>query len=190
MIPFVRMEEIYALIDHEGYAQNAGNADCYEQNRNVSDRFLGAVMVKMNKVFFEEREQIKKILCIITILFFTGCASGPVLYPNAHLRQVGEDQAQKDVAECEVLADQYVKSDAGIEAAKSTAVGGAGGAVIGGAAGAVTGHLGRGIGIGAAAGAAAGLVQGIIKASEPSPIFKSFMARCLQEKGYEIVGWK
>lgn len=132
----------------------------------------------------------KKILFVIWILFLTGCATGPVLYPNAHLQKVGEAQAHKDVAECEVLTNQYVKSDAGIEAAKSTAIGGAGGAVIGGAAGAVVGHLGRGIGVGAAAGAATGLVQGIIKASEPSPIFKNFMIRCLQEKGYETVGWK
>jgi outer membrane lipoprotein SlyB len=133
----------------------------------------------------------KKISFVFLILFLTSCsATGPVLYPNTHLQKVGEVQAQKDVAACEVQANQYVKSDAGIEAAKSTAIGGAGGAVIGGVAGAVTGNLGQGIGVGAAAGAATGLVQGIIHASEPSPIFKNFMIRCLQEKGYETVGWK
>ena len=132
----------------------------------------------------------KKMLFVISILFLTGCATGPVLYPNAHLKEVGEAQAHKDIGECEALADQYVKSDAGIAAAKSTAIGGAGGAVVGGAVGAVTGNLGGGIGVGAAAGAATGLVHGIIKASEPSPIFKNFMTRCLQEKGYEIIGWE
>ncbi|ABC77387.1 hypothetical protein [Syntrophus aciditrophicus] len=132
----------------------------------------------------------KLIMLVIAILSLTGCATGPVLYPNAHLQMVGEVQARKDIAECEVLADQYVKSDAGIAAARSTAIGGAGGAVIGGAAGAVTGNLGRGIGVGAAAGAATGLVHGIIRASEPSPIFKNFMIRCLQEKGYDVIGWE
>jgi len=132
----------------------------------------------------------KKILFVISILFLTSCATGPVLYPNAHLQQVGEAQAHRDIAECEALADQYVKSDAGIEAAKSTAIGGAGGAVIGGAAGAVTGNLGRGVGVGAATGAATGLVRGIVKASEPTPIFKNFVIRCLQEKGYETLGWE
>lgn len=128
---------------------------------------------------------------LILIILLTGCGStGPVLYPNAHLQRVGEAQAQMDVEECEVRANQYVKSDAGIEAAKSMAIGGAGGAVIGGAAGAVTGNFGRGVGVGAASGAAAGLVQGIIKGSEPSPVFKNFMIRCLQEKGYETIGWK
>ncbi len=132
----------------------------------------------------------KKKLFLILMLFLTGCAGGPVLYPNAYLQKVGEAQAQKDVAACEVLADRYVKSDAGLAAAKSTAIGGAGGAVIGGAAGAVTGNLGRGLGVGAATGAAAGLVHGIIQASEPSPIFKNFMIRCLQERGYEVIGWE
>jgi len=54
----------------------------------------------------------------------------------------------------------------------------------------VTGSLGRGAGVGAAAGAAAGLVHGMIRASEPSPIFKNFVTRCLQERGYEIIGWE
>ncbi len=132
----------------------------------------------------------KQILFVISILLLTGCATGPVLYPNAHLQEVGEAQAHQDIAECELLADQYVKSDEGIAAAKSTAVGAAGGAVVGGAVGAVTGSFGRSVGVGAAAGAATGLVHGIIQASEPSPIFKNFMIRCLQEKGYEVIGWE
>ncbi|MCU0557597.1 MAG: hypothetical protein MUF67_09875 [Desulfobacterales bacterium] len=86
----------------------------------------------------------KKIPFLILVFFLAGCTTGPTLYPNAHLQSVGEAQAQKDIADCEVLADQYVKSDAGIAVAKSTAIGGAGGAVVGGAVGAVTGSLGRG----------------------------------------------
>lgn len=127
---------------------------------------------------------------VIAMLFLSGCATGPVLYPNAHLQAVGEAQAQRDIGACEILADQYVKSDAGIAAAKSTAIGGVGGAVIGGAAGAVTGNLGRGLGVGAAAGAATGLVHGIIQASQPSPVFKNFMIKCLQDRGYEVIGWE
>lgn len=61
----------------------------------------------------------KKISFVFLILFLTSCsATGPVLYPNTHLQKVGEVQAQKDVAACEVQANQYVKSDAGIEAAE------------------------------------------------------------------------
>lgn len=54
----------------------------------------------------------------------------------------------------------------------------------------MTGNLGRGIGIGAATGAAAGLVHGIIQASQPTPVFKNFMTRCLQERGYDVIGWE
>jgi outer membrane lipoprotein SlyB len=132
----------------------------------------------------------KKLLLVFSILSLMGCATGLVLYPNAHLKKVGEAQAHKDIAECEALADEYVKSDAGIAAAKETAIGAAGGAVIGGAAGAVTRNLGRGIGVGAAVGGASGLVKGIIKSSEPTPIYKNFVNHCLQEKGYEPMGWQ
>ncbi|HOD28612.1 MAG TPA: cell envelope biogenesis protein OmpA [Syntrophales bacterium] len=132
----------------------------------------------------------KKILLLISILSLAGCATGPVLYPNAHLREVGEAKAHGDIAECEALADQYVQSDAGVQAAKDMAISAGGGAIVGGVAGAVVGHLGRGVGVGAATGAAAALVRGVIRASEPSPLFKSFMDRCLQERGYEVIGWQ
>ncbi len=128
---------------------------------------------------------------LIAFFLMAGCAShGPVLYPNAHLKTVGEEQAKKDIEECDRMADAYVKSDAGKEAAKSTVVGGAAGAVVGGAVGAVTGSLGRGSVIGAAAGAAGGLVRGISKASQPSPLHKRFVERCLRERGYDPIGWQ
>jgi len=128
---------------------------------------------------------------LIALFLMAGCAShGPVLYPNAHLKTVGEEQAKKDIEECDRMADAYVKSDAGMEAAKSTAGGGVAGAVVGGAIGSVTGSLGRGAVIGAAAGAATGLVRGISKASQPSPLHKRFVDRCLRERGYDPIGWQ
>lgn len=132
----------------------------------------------------------KKIILCLTILFISGCASGPVLYPNAHLKSVGEEQAHQDIAACEALANQYVKSNAGLETAKSTAIGAVGGAVVGGAVGAVSGRTGRGALTGGVAGAAGGLVHGIVKASQPTPVFKNFVNRCLKEKGYEPIGWE
>ncbi|HRV45956.1 MAG TPA: cell envelope biogenesis protein OmpA [Smithellaceae bacterium] len=132
----------------------------------------------------------KKWIVPWTILLLAGCTVSPVLYPNTHLSNVGNDQAQRDIALCREQADLYVKSDAAKEAAKETAVGGIGGAVIGGAMGAVDGSFGRGVGIGAAGGAAAGLVSGIIKASQPDPLYINFVNRCLNEKGYDIIGWQ
>jgi len=128
----------------------------------------------------------------IIFIFLAGCASrgGPVLYPNAHLKAVGKEQAEIDIGECERLADEYIKTNTGGDVAGSTAAGGAGGAVVGGAVGAVTGNIGKGAGIGGAAGAAGGLVRGIAKSSKPSQVYKNFVSRCLREKGYEPIGWQ
>jgi outer membrane lipoprotein SlyB len=133
----------------------------------------------------------KNFFVLATVLIVSGCAShGPVLYPNEHLKSVGKDQAQRDIADCDRLAAEYVKSDAGKTVAKNTAGAGAAGTVVGGAAGSVTGHLGRGAAVGAAAGAAAGLVRGVSKASEPSPLHKRYVEKCLRERGYEPLGWE
>ncbi|MCX7816173.1 MAG: cell envelope biogenesis protein OmpA [Syntrophales bacterium] len=126
----------------------------------------------------------------VTLLLVSCATQGPILYPNEHLKRVGTEQAQKDVEECEALADAYLKSHRVEDAAKSTVIGGGSGAVVGGAVGAVTGNIGRGISIGGAAGAASGLVRGVIKATQPSPIFKRFVERCLRERGYEPIGWE
>lgn len=137
------------------------------------------------------RQAIKSLLVLAVILIAPCCAShGPVLYPNEHLKMVGEDQAKRDMADCDRLAAAYVKSEAGKTLAKNTAVGGAAGTVVGGAAGAVTGHLGKGASVGAAAGAAAGLVGGVSKTSEPSPTHKRFVEKCLRDRGYEPLGWE
>lgn len=135
-----------------------------------------------------------RILLLISVIFIFlgGCAGrgGPVLYPNAHLNAVGKEQAEIDIAGCERLANEYIKTNPGGDVAAGTAAGGAAGAFVGGAAGAVTGNIGKGAGIGGAAGAAAGLVRGISKSSKPSQVYKNFVSRCLKGKGYEPIGWQ
>ena len=129
---------------------------------------------------------------LIIFVFLAGCAGRgkPVLYPNAHLKAVGKEQAEIDATECERLADEYIKTNPAGNVAGSTAAGGAGGAVVGGAVGAVTGNIGKGASIGGAAGAASGLVRGVAKSSQPSQVYKNFVFRCLKEKGYEPIGWQ
>lgn len=131
--------------------------------------------------------KMKKYLGMFIIILLTGCAWNPVLYPNTHLTNVGNEQAKQDIEDCRQQADAYVKSDAAKEAVKDTGIGGAG---VGGAIGAVNGSFGRGVEMGAAGGAAAGLVGGIIKSTEPDPLYKTFVNRCLNEKGYDIIGWQ
>lgn len=134
---------------------------------------------------------IHTLLAGIVMLGITGCShQGPVLYPSGHLKSVGQEQAKRDIGECDRMAAAYVKSGGGRDVAKSTATGAAGGTLVGGAVGAVTGDFGRGLGVGAAAGAASGCFRGLMRSSQPSPVHKNFVDRCLREKGYEPVGWQ
>lgn len=128
----------------------------------------------------------------MVFLVLAGCAAkhGPVLYPNDHLKKAGEVQAQRDIDECSRLADNYVKQNPGAKVAGSTVTGGAVGAATGTAVGAVTGGVGRGAAVGAVAGATTGLFRGIIKGSQPSPVYKNFVNRCLKDKGYDPIGWE
>lgn len=133
-----------------------------------------------------------KIFALAIVFALSGCAAkhGPVLYPNEHLKKVGEVQAQRDMDECSRMADSYVKQNPGAKVVGGTIVGGAGGAAVGAAVGAVTGGVGRGAATGGVAGATVGLFRGIIKASRPSPVYKTFVNRCMQEKGYDPIGWE
>lgn len=131
-------------------------------------------------------------MSFMTALLLTGCAGTqqPVLYPNVHLQQVGQQQAEQDIAVCREMANAYVQSSAGRDVARKTAVGGAGGAAVGAVGGAVGGDAGRGAAIGAATGATAGLLSGLFKETAPSPVHKNFVDRCLRERGYEVIGWQ
>ena len=132
-----------------------------------------------------------RILVAFMVLFLAGCGyQRPVLYPNAHLKQVGESQAQTEITECMNLAEAYVKSHPEAKVAGSTAAGAGAGAAMGGVMGSITGHLGTGAAIGAAGGAVAGAIRGTSRASQPSAVFKNFVNRCLGEKGYEPIGWE
>jgi hypothetical protein len=125
-------------------------------------------------------------------MLWVGCADKrPVLYPNAHLKQVGNETAQRDIDECIRYAkDSGAEGDKGAEVAKSTAGGAAVGGAVGAASGAVLGNVGRGAAAGGAGGAAGGLVRGALKSGEPDAVFKNFVDRCLREKGYEPIGWR
>ena len=138
---------------------------------------------------------IPKIFCffiLMLLLLLAGCADKrPVLYPNSHLKSVGKEIAQADIDDCIQLAKDYgTGTDKGNEIVKSSAKGAAVGAATGAAVGAVTGNFGRGLAAGAAGGAAAGGTRQAIRSGDPDPVFKSFVNRCLKDKGYEPIGWK
>ena len=126
-----------------------------------------------------------------------GCSTArPILYSNEKYRQVGSEQATRDIAECTDLADAAgaTPGDArGEQVAKNAGLGAVGGA----AAGAVGGAIGGSPGIGAAAGAASGVVAslfwsmfGWMSPSQPSDAHVRYVNLCLADRGYQVAGWK
>ncbi len=132
------------------------------------------------------------IFVLLVSFLVLGCAAKrPVLYPNDHLKRVGNESAQKDIDECVRLANESgAKSNVDERIATQTASGAAVGGVTGAVIGSFFGALGRGLAGGAAAGAAGALTHGLIHSGTPDAVFRSFVNRCLREKGYEPIGWK
>jgi hypothetical protein len=135
----------------------------------------------------------KVILALVITLSIAGCASTrPVLYPNEHFNTAGSKAAERDIKACMDLAEAAGAESGGSEAGRA-ATNAAGGAAIGAASGAVGGAVvgaaGSGSAIGAASGATAGLLHWIFSEPERSPAYENFVNRCLQERGYQPVGW-
>jgi hypothetical protein len=133
-------------------------------------------------------------LALVAGMALVGCANPkPILYPNAHYRQVGQEAAERDIEECEGLAKGAgatpSQGKAG-QVAGSTVAGAGVGAASGAVGGAVVGAAGRGAAIGAAGGATAGLLRGLLRRSPPSQAYIGFVNRCLKERGYDPVGWE
>jgi hypothetical protein len=122
----------------------------------------------------------------------SGCASTqrPVLYPNAYLKSVGDAVAQRDIDQCLQLASSSGLSKSNNQVVKH----GAEGAAVGVAAGTVGtlatgGNVGTGAAAGAAIGATAGAVHGAFR-NDANPTYRNFAQRCLQDRGYDVIGWQ
>lgn len=147
-------------------------------------------MVQVARMFF---------LASLVGLLLTGCAARgsrsaaawPVLYPNAAFERVGEDGARDEVAACMARAEaagltpQEQDNEAGRRAAAGAATVGATAAV--GAL--LTGRNPVRAGVrGAAVGGTAGAVSGALH-ERPSMVYRTFVQRCLSEKGFDVIGW-
>ncbi len=122
----------------------------------------------------------------------SGCATSqrPVLYPNAHLKQVGESAAQRDIDGCMRFAEAsgVSKTDTNKIAKR-----GAEGAAVGASATAVGtlihgGSVGQNAVTGAAVGATAGAVHGAFHSDNPT--YRNFVQHCLGDCGYSVVEWQ
>lgn len=140
----------------------------------------------------------RKFPLLLVVFLLGSCASAkPVLYPNAHLKTVGNEAADSDIEDCQKMAEAAgAEQGAGKsgQVAGSTAVGAGVGAASGAVGGAVVNAAGSGSAIGAASGAVWGLLMGLWNAStgssKPSQAYTNFVNRCLQDKGYEVTGWQ
>lgn len=120
-----------------------------------------------------------------------------MIYPNVHFRTVGQEEAERDIAECRALAEAAGATgtqDRGARGAARTF----GGASIGAAGGAATGAIAGvsavpGAAIGAVGGAVAGLtwfLSLLLDPAWPGGTHRAFVNRCLGERGYEPIGWE
>jgi len=132
--------------------------------------------------------------CLLILLLAASCSSGPkrpVFYPNSHIQQVGQSQAERDTNDCMALADSYgVSRTKDGEVGTKTTTGALIGGVSAGAWGLVRGDAAERAAAGAVAGGAAGAVKGGVDSTHISPTFKRFVQRCLSDRGYDVIGWE
>lgn len=124
----------------------------------------------------------------------TSASARPVLYPNAMLNRVGDAQGQAEANACmaraqasglsPVLASNEVGRRAG-EGAAVAGVASAIGALISGRGSDVL----RAGATGAAVGGSAGAVSGAFHNDKPNGVYRQFVQRCLNEKGFDVIGW-
>ena len=128
---------------------------------------------------------------ILSAAVLCGCAAPRVaLYPDERYKSLPKETVEKDIAECDAQAAQYVKANKAKLVARKTGAGAFFGAFLGVVFGAFTGDYGLAISDGAAVGAAAGLAHGAIEANSPEGVHRRFVEYCLMEKGYKPMGWK
>jgi hypothetical protein len=131
--------------------------------------------------------------CVL-VCSLLGCAGPrPILYPNAHYKEMGEEAAKQDIADCRRMAEAAgadSDEDKAGQAATRAAVGAGTGAAAGAVGGAIVGAAGSGSAVGAASGAVWSLFGWLLSPSQPSSAHVRFVDRCLKDKGYEPVGWQ
>ena len=136
---------------------------------------------------------------VAAVGLLAGCAGSgaarPVLYPNAMLDRVGEAQGRIEANACMAraqaagLSPSQANNEVGRRAGEGAAVGGVAsmvGALITGRGG--EGMLRSGV-AGAAVGGSAGAVSGAFHNDTPSGVYRSYVQRCLRDKGFDVIGW-
>ena len=137
-------------------------------------------------------------VCLSVLPAVCLAAPKPDLYPNKHLKSVGQVQANRDMIDCRVQAEDHLSSrysqnnrqDARREALRR----GARGAALGALGSTITkNNAGRGAGAGAAMAGTASLLDSRRQERElqqsGSPQYKKYVEACLEDRGYRVVVW-
>jgi hypothetical protein len=125
---------------------------------------------------------------LAALITLSGCASQrPVLYSRDGTPPGGDQAVSACMDQAQAAGIDYAKGHVGHRVAEDAAVGGAGGAV----GGAIYGNAGRGAAAGAAGSATAGLLRGLFHSNRgPAPAYRTYVNRCLRDRGYDPVGWQ
>ena len=119
----------------------------------------------------------------------------PVLYPNATLNRVGEVQGRAEADACMSravsagLTPEQRSNEVGRRAGEGAAAVGVASAVGALITGRGTEGVFRAGAAGAAVGGSAGAVSGAFHSDRPNTTYRSFVQRCLSEKGFDVIGW-
>jgi hypothetical protein len=133
-----------------------------------------------------------RIIVVVLLVAVAACGMRPVVYNDQHYQEVGTERAREDVDQCMDTAKHDVgrgSTSAG-KVATSAGVGTVVGAASGAAGGAIWGNAGRGAASGAVAGLVGGVLWSLIGKREPDPVYKNYVDLCLQERGYQVAGWR
>ena len=116
-----------------------------------------------------DRKQVYRLVILFAVTVLSGCASKPIIDSY----NVDMVQYEKDLADCEEIAEQ-------VEAGKMTASSAAFGAGVGAAYGAISGDVGQSAATGAVTGGSAGILK---SDNEKAKVTKN----CLRHRGYAVL---
>lgn len=134
-------------------------------------------------------------LPLVAALFISGCAtSQPVIYSARQEAVVVSDRTRQDIAACARQADARVGRN-GLNARQAARQSGSTAAV--GAVATAVGSVVQGsrnvwerTRVAAAGGAAGMATKLIFEWNEGDEVFQSYVERCLQARGHDVLGWR
>jgi hypothetical protein len=135
---------------------------------------------------------LKYLISLSIVMALLGCASyTPIFYKNKKYQEVGPALANQDFKACKVEAESYLKQykakKAWKEAGRKALIGGVvGGAYLGSSNETFIGGVLIGSLVGAIFGGFSNMGEDKIK---PDQIKNNYITRCLNQNGYEIIGW-